>query len=277
MLRHPADRRSVALVALYLGCLTALYLAPAARVVPLYAAACTLSFANAVVIHNHVHLPMFRSPRLNRAWSCVLSFGALYPASANIPAHNRVHHRFADGDAPDWAAPGAVDLGHPLLDLLHFPNVVGPDTFAGVRRWAARPDRARFRREYAEEMVVAFGLTGLLLVRDVWSALFFVVLPQLFGARNILRINLLQHGGCDTASPAHSRDFVGRLFNAVMCNNGYHTVHHEQPGVHWSGLPEAHAALTPAPRPDLQEPSLAGYVWRRHVLGHRPAPSGTPC
>lgn len=263
MLRHPADRRSVALVALYLTGMGTLYAVPAARVLPAFLAVCALSFLNTVVIHNHVHLPMFRSPTLNRAWSCLLSFGALYPASANVPAHNLVHHRFSDDGRPDWASPDAVQLGHPLLDLLHFPNVAGPDTFAGVQRWAALAGRERFRREYRQELVFAFGLTGALLAWDTWAGLSFVILPQLFGARNILRINHLQHAGCDPASPDHSRDFLGPWFNLLLCNNGYHTVHHDRPGVHWSELPAAHAALRPAPR--HAEPGLAGYLVRRYL------------
>lgn len=274
ILRHPADRRSVALVLLYLACLALLYTTPSARSIPLFVLACALSFLNTVVIHNHVHRSMFRSARLNRAWSCVLSFGALYPASANVPAHNVVHHAFSDDGAPDWAAPGAVDLGHPLLDLLHFPNVAGPDTFAGVQRWAARPGRAAFRAAYRTELAFAFGLTGLLLAADVWSGLFFVVLPQLFGARNILRINLIQHADCDTSGSHHSRDFLGRAFNAVMCNNGYHTVHHRAPGVHWSELPALHAREASTLEPELAEPSLARFVWRRFVLARRSAPRG---
>jgi fatty acid desaturase len=270
LLRHPADARSVGIVVGYLALLATLVLVPASRNVFVFAAACAASFLNTVVIHNHQHQGMFRSRLLNRAWSCVLSFGALYPASANIPSHNVVHHAFADGDAPDWAAPDKVDLGLPLLDLLHFPNVAGPDTFAGVTRWGR--GRSAFVTRYRVEMVFAFAVTGALLARDFWTTLFFVVLPQLWGARNILRINLLQHAGCDTTSPwNHSRNFVGRGLNWVMCNNGYHTIHHLRPGVHWADLPAAHArVVAPHIDPRLVEPSLARYVLRTYGLGQGP-------
>jgi fatty acid desaturase len=263
--------RSVGIVALYMGLLATLYCVPAARNVGVYALVLAASFLNTVVIHNHQHQGMFKSRALNRVWSCILSFGSLYPASANIPSHNVVHHAFADGDQPDWAAPGKVDLGLPLLNLLHFPNVIGPDTFAGVSRWGRGRDA--FVRQYRIEAAFAFGLTGLLLARDFWSGLFFVVMPQLWGARNILRINLLQHGDCDTTSPmGHSRDFVGKAFNWVMCNNGYHTVHHLRPGIHWSDLPAAHARhVAPTIDPRLVEPSLVRYLLRTFVP--RPAPA----
>ncbi|MFS8071646.1 MAG: fatty acid desaturase, partial [Byssovorax sp.] len=151
---------------------------------------------------------------------------------------------------------------------VHFPNVAGPNTFAGVQRWIAVNGRRDFARQYLFENVAAFGLTGLLLLNDFWSGLFFIVIPQLYGARCILRINLIQHDGCDTLSEwNHSRNFVGRAFNWIMCNNGYHTIHHNRAGVHWSVLHEAHAReVVPRIDPELDERSMIGYLARTYLL-----------
>ncbi|WP_437759988.1 hypothetical protein [Sorangium sp. So ce1389] len=92
LVKHPAEWRQIGIIAAYLGLLAAMYCAPACRNAPLFAAACCLSLLNAVVIHDHLHQGIFRSRRLNMLWRCVLSFGALYPASANVPSHNLVHH-----------------------------------------------------------------------------------------------------------------------------------------------------------------------------------------
>src|SRR5204863_4795981 len=119
------------------------------------------------------------------------------------------------------------------------------------------------------ENVFAFGLTLAMFVHDFWTTLFFVAIPQLYGARCILRINLIQHDGCDTASEwNHSRNFVGRAFNWIMCNNGYHTIHHNRAGLHWSVLAEAHEREV-VPRIDarLDERSMAWYLLRTYVLG----------
>jgi fatty acid desaturase len=273
LLKHPAERRQVAIVAIYLGLLLSMYFIAECRNVLCFAAACYFSFLNAVVIHNHLHQGIFHSRHLNMIWRCILSFGALYPASANIPSHNLVHHHFDDDGQPDWAAPEHVDFGWNLLNLLHFPNVAGPNTFAGVQRWAALAGRESFRRQYRYETVFAFGLTFLLLVRDPWTTIFFIVLPQLYGARSILRINLIQHDGCDTQSEwNHSRNFVGRAFNWIMCNNGYHTIHHNRAGLHWSVLPEAHAReVVPRVDPRLDERSMFLYLVRTYLrFFHRP-------
>lgn len=232
------------------------------------ALACALSFLNAVVIHNHMHRGIFHDKTLNLWWRRVLAFGNLYPASANIPAHNLVHHHFEDDGTWDWADSRCVNFKWNLLNLLHFPNVAGPRTFNGVQRWAKVTRQPRFERQYQSELAFAFGLTAALLVIDFWTALFFIVVPQLFGARWILRINLLQHDRADIESEwNHSRNFVGRAFNYVMCNNGYHTIHHNRAGLHWSELARAHEEhVKPRIDPRLDEPSMLKYLLRTYVF-----------
>jgi fatty acid desaturase len=267
-LKHGAERRQLGIVATYLALLGAMVFVPACRNVLFLAAACFFSFLNAVVIHNHLHQGIFESRRLNMIFRAVLSFGALYPASANIPSHNLVHHHFDDDGQPDWAAPENVDFEWNLLNLVHFPNVAGPNTFAGVSRWKAVANRTEFGRQYLLENLFAFGLTTLLFVHDFWTTLFFVAIPQLYGARCILRINLIQHDGCDVTSDwNHSRNFVGRAFNWIMCNNGYHTIHHNRAGMHWSELAEAHAReVVPRIDASLDEPSMVRYLLRTYVF-----------
>jgi fatty acid desaturase len=267
-MRHRADWRQLATVAAYLALLASMYLAPSCRNVGFFVAACALSFLAAVVNHNHLHRGIFRSRIANDAFRLVLSFASLYPVSANVPAHNLVHHRFEDDGRPDWADPHQVRFRWNLLNLLHFPNVAGPVTFDGVTRWKAMRGRGAFRRQYALESAFAFGLTGALLVHDFWAGLFFVVVPQLWGARCFLRINVLQHDGCDSASEwNHSRNFVGGVFNWLVMNAGFHTMHHRRAGLHWTELPRAHAEeVAPRIDPRLVELSMVRYLVRTYVL-----------
>jgi fatty acid desaturase len=54
--------------------------------------------------------------------------------------------------------------------------------------------------------------------------------------------NYLQHVDCDPASPDnHSRNFVNPVWNWFVFDAGYHTVHHDQPGQHWSRYRALHA------------------------------------
>lgn len=271
LVRHPAEWRQIGIVALYWIVLSLMFFVPACRNPVLFVLACGLSFLNAVVIHNHLHRGIFHSKALNLWWRRILSFGNLYPASANIPAHNLVHHHFEDDGKPDWAEPNVVDFRWNLLNLIHFPNVAGPRTFNGVSRWAQYTKQPGFETQYRSELAFAFGLTAVLFVVDFWTTLFFVVIPQLYGARCILRINLIQHDAADTSSEwNHSRNFVGRAFNWIMCNNGYHTIHHNRAGLHWSELDEAHRReVLSRIDPRLDERSMTVYLVRNYLLSFR--------
>src|SRR5687768_4714949 len=92
LLHNTADYRQIGIVGCYWALLFAMYFVDECRNVVFFLAACWFSFLNAVVIHNHLHKGIFKSKALNRAFRCVLSFGALYPASANLASHNLVHH-----------------------------------------------------------------------------------------------------------------------------------------------------------------------------------------
>jgi beta-carotene hydroxylase len=274
-LRHPAEWRQIAIVVAYWATLGAMFFVPSCRTPWMLMLACALSFLNAVVIHNHLHHGIFQSRGLNLFFRRVLSFGNLYPASANIPAHNLVHHHFEDDGQWDWADARIVRFRWNLWNLVHFPNVAGPRTFNGVTLWAKTTRQAGFERQYRGELAFAFGLTAVLLLVDFWTTLFFICVPQLYGARCILRINLLQHDRTDIDSEwNHSRNFVGRWFNWIMCNNGYHTIHHNRAGIHWSDLHVAHAREA-APQMDAQlnEPSMAAYLAKTYLFTFaRPSP-----
>jgi fatty acid desaturase len=77
----------------------------------------------------------------------------------------------------------------------------------------------------------------------------------------IQMVNYLQHIETDTGSEwNHSRNFVSPLLNALLFNNGYHTVHHLKPGLHWSRTPELDAEHAGKIDPRLRVRSLFGYL-----------------
>jgi fatty acid desaturase len=275
LLKNPADIRQVGLVFAYHGLLWAMYLVPACRNLPLLLVACLLSFLNVIVAHNHLHQGIFHSRRLNMGLRYMLSFGALYPISTNVPAHNLVHHHFDDDGDWDWADSRYVNFRWNLLNLIHFPNRIGTVGISGTERWMQGYGRRDIRAQHRTEKFLALGGTAILLLLNFWPALFFVVIPQLWGARGILRLNLLQHDAADiTTEWNHSRNFVGRIFNWFMCNNGYHTIHHNRSGLHWSELPEWHdREAKPRMHPSLDERSMLWFLLKTYLFTfRRPAP-----
>lgn len=56
------------------------------------------------------------------------------------------------------------------------------------------------------------------------------------------------------------------VMNALLFNNGYHTIHHDKPGIHWSKLPEAHAEIHDNIHPALYEYSFWWFLIRQYLL-----------
>jgi fatty acid desaturase len=81
-------------------------------------------------------------------------------------------------------------------------------------------------------------------------------------------INFIQHVHCDPWSAHnHSRNFISRFGNWLAFNNGFHTVHHDHPGAHWSHLPELHAGIVHLIHPELRQSSILGFCLRSYALG----------
>jgi len=88
------------------------------------------------------------------------------------------------------------------------------------------------------------------------------------GLWGMIFINFIQHVHCDPWSlHNHSRNFVSKLANYLVFNSGFHTVHHEHPGTHWSKLPALHDEIADLVHPDLRQGSILGFCWRAYVLG----------
>ena len=83
----------------------------------------------------------------------------------------------------------------------------------------------------------------------------------------VLILNYLQHIGADEESEwEHSRDVLSPVMNFLLFNNGYHTVHHEHPGLHWSALPAKHAEIRHKLNPVLIERSFWWMILRTYFL-----------
>lgn len=97
-------------------------------------------------------------------------------------------------------------------------------------------------------------------------------------------MNFIQHDGCDVGeqeTKKHmntARNFVGPLANALTFNNGFHTMHHLKPHLHWSLLPEAHAKeVAPTIDPRLDEQCMLRYFLHNFILpGRRVTFRGDP-
>jgi fatty acid desaturase len=283
LLRFKADRRTLFFVAAYFVCLTLLWVS-ALAFWPLHVALvmCTsvLAFMGAVATHNALHSPVFQSRAMNRAFQVVLTLTYGHPVSAFVPGHNLSHHRYTQTNR-DVMRTTKVRFRYNLLNIMFFilrvaPGIMKADT-SYVRAMYKRSPR--WFQQYVIESAAFYGATLLLLALDWKKFLFYWFIPHTYAAWGIVTMNYLQHDGADENSEwNHSRNFVGKLVNWWTYNNGYHTLHHMEPGLHWSLLPAEHAKrVAPFIDPRLDQKSLVlyglkAYVWpgRRETFDGKP-------
>lgn len=283
MLRYRADARTLAFVATYFGLVAAGFVLRPSHplaVAGLVLVTCFFSFFGAVITHNTVHAPVFTSRGVNRVFQVILTLTYGHPVSSFVPGHNLSHHKYTQSRR-DVMRTSKVRFRWHLLNGLFFMFRMGPDIMRSDARYGAamRKRKPVWFRQMLIEMAVLYLALGLTLWLDWRSFLLYVFVPHRYAGWGIITMNLLQHDGCDeTSDYNHSRNFVGWLVNWFTFNNGYHTIHHMQAGLHWSLLPAAHAErVAPFIHPTLDEPSLLAYVWRTFVWpGRRLTFDGKP-
>ncbi len=283
-MRYRADLRTFLFIACYFGITATLWTLPAGvpwgAKVPLLVLTCWFSFFCAVATHNTVHSPVFKLRSHNRLFQILLSLTYGHMVSAFVPGHNLSHHKHTQ-TPKDVMRTSKVRHRWHLLNGALFLLTVAPSIMRGESAYfrAMKHRLPAWYRQLRIEQVVLFGIYGVLLFLDWRKFLLFVFLPHKYAAFGIVTMNVLQHDGCDEKSTwNHSRNFVGRLINWFTLNNGFHTIHHMHPGMHWSLLPAAHAAqVAPHIHPALEQASLLGYLWRTFFWpGRRVQYDGSP-
>jgi len=283
LLRHPEDRRTIVFVAMYGVLATTGWLFAPPRVyvlVPWVAVTAISSWIVAVITHNTVHAPIFHRRRYNRLFQVWLSLSYGFPVSEFLPGHNLSHHKFAQKGG-DLMRTTRVDFGWNLLNVMAFVPVVAPSITRANYIFAHTVGKTNpeWVRQLRIEVATVWAVKIALLLLDWRKALLFVFIPHVFAVWGITAVNYVQHDGCDEDHPYnHSRNFVGKWFNWLTFNNGFHGMHHVEPELHWTLLPAAHAAqLHPHIHPSLEQRSLAVYIFRTFILpGRRVTYKGEP-
>jgi fatty acid desaturase len=282
MLRYRADLRSLGFLVSYAALVVVQWVySPSGLLgIALIVVTCAGSWICAVIAHNTVHSPVFKQRWLNKVFQVWVSLSYGFPISEYVPGHNLSHHRFTQ-HPEDVMRTTRVNFSWNLLNFLLFMPAVTPAILRGNATFkrVMGPRATPWKRQLVIEAFVVWSVKIGCLILDWQKALLYVVLPHLFANWGIVSVNFVQHDGCDPEHPVnHSRNFVGKFFNWWTLNNGYHTIHHEIPGKHWSLLPQAHAVrIAPYIDPALDQPSLFLYVFRTIIYpGKRLRYDGTP-
>ncbi|KAI1010000.1 hypothetical protein LB503_011421 [Fusarium chuoi] len=227
-----------------------------------------LSFMGAVTTHNAIHLPVFWSRGWNNFYQICLSLQYGGAVTVFIPGHNLSHHKYPQ-QARDVMRTTKVRYSWNLLNgLLFFWHVVlsGNKDDKLYFEAQARLNRPIVRQRRREEIAV-WGTTAVLILIDWRRWIWFALLPQFYAKYCILSLNFLQHDGCDMSSKYNfARNFTGITLNYLCFNNGYHTVHHLYPGLHWSVLPQKHRELIgPHIADSLESSNILVYMWKSFI------------
>jgi fatty acid desaturase len=287
-LRYAADVRTLVFVTTFFTLVAvqwtvaplSLFGGSAAVGVPLLLLTFCFSFFGAVATHNAVHCPVFEKRWANHAFQVVLSLTYGHMVSTFVPGHNLSHHKHTQTPRDVMRTTKLRFRWHLLNGLLFFV-VVAHGILKGERRYVAamKQRRRAWYRQLRLEQFVLYGLYAALLGLDWQRFVVLVFLPHKFAAWGIVTMNMIQHDGCDADRElGRSRNFVGRALNYFVFNNGYHTIHHMYPRLHWSLAPAAHAKeVAPRIHPSLEQSSLLAYVVRTFVWpGRRVRYDGAP-
>ena len=277
-LRFAADVRALfwALV-LFPGAAALVYAKPEWAVLLLPLSLYT-GFCSGVLAHYHNHCPVFEDRRANALYSIWLSIFYGYPIFAWVPTHNMNHHKFVNGPG-DATITWRYTKKDTLFSAVTYFFVSTYFQAGLIKAFIAKAragNRRQFRQivaQYASVLVAHVAFLGLAVhLRGLRVGL--VTYLCSFGATaamglwGMMFINYIQHVHCDPSTDYnHSRNFVGPFANWLVFNSGYHTAHHEVAGAHWSTLPVIHQGIAHNIDPELNQPSIAGYLFRAYVIG----------
>lgn len=243
---------------------------------------CWMSFyfavASGVIAHNHQHCPTFKSKVWSRYFGNWISIFYGYPTTpAWVPTHNLNHHKFVN-KAGDATITWRLTNSHNFFVAVTYFFVSAyyqaePISVFLKKTKATKPDQfRRIQLQYvfvygvhAAMLALAIALHGMSEGVFVWGMS--MGLPAIFALWTLMLFNYEQHVHTDPWSERnHSRNFVGKVLNFWLFNNGFHTAHHDQAGLHWSKLPQLHATFEHEIAPELKQRSLWWYWFKQYAL-----------
>jgi fatty acid desaturase len=236
----------------------------------LFGLACFLAVTVSTITNNHEHDPIWRFKWMNCLQDYWLTLFYGYPIFAWIPTHNRNHH-VLNNKKGDASITYRFSEKNNLLTLLSYPAISGfyqqrvsSRFISGL--WKGKNRRGAIYFVSQAAVLILFNLFAFVI--NWKKALLFVFIPQQISLNMVLIFNYIQHVHADEESRwDHSRNFVSPVLNFFLFNNGYHTIHHEKPLLHWSCLKECHEKIVvPKINPVLNESGFWSFMIRTYIL-----------
>jgi fatty acid desaturase len=253
------DAIPAALAVLQLACVLALFaawpsLSWGARLGWLALYALSVGWNLNSIAHNFIHNPFFRSERLNRLMSLVITLALVSPQTMYRYIH--LKHHAGNADRPDENGETIDPLSiyqhgwdgkpEPMLSYVFLQFFRDDDPFVLARKIGEkRPKEARQALFEFWAIIALYGallLVGLFTGRWVFVPL--VVAGSYLGQCFSNLCGYYEHLGGDPDKPiAWGVSTYDRLYNWVFLYNGYHAEHHYRPKIHWTKMVEFHRQI----------------------------------
>lgn len=268
MLKKTADLRTLLWMIMGTGLFFFLWNAESFNWV-LYVVYLYFAIVFSVFAHNHNHVPTWKNKYLNQLHSCWITIFYGFPIFGWIPTHNKNHHRHNNKE-PDYTKTYMVSEKNNLWTISIYPTLSAmAQQNAIIKHYfdTYRKNKEKFFF-YNLQIVSLVAWVATAFFLDWQKALIYVIIPQQVSINIVLVFNYIQHVHADEESDYnHSRNVVGWPLNFLLFNNGFHTIHHLKPSLHWSETPAAHKEIEHLIEPHLNEKYLFWYLLRVYILG----------
>jgi fatty acid desaturase len=243
---HPANVGPLAHIVCWLGLLAFGLLAPAATnwylAVPLIVVLTLANFSLTIgVLHMHTHRPLFVSSLLNRTVDVLCCLPASLTAAEMREVHILNHHRYNDGPGDVTSTEGHERGLRAVWYWLRYGTIVRSHTVRMTFTADASPGRRKRRNEFIFDLTVVVTLIVVLFyVTDGTRFTLFYGIPFVVIQVNSGYFAWLTHAPARAFAddPSKSMNTAGNWLNFFIFNQGYHSVHHRYPGIHWTQIPD---------------------------------------
>jgi fatty acid desaturase len=245
-LEHPANVWPLVHIAGWLGLMAFSLLVPAATnwylAVPLIVLLTLANFSITIgVLHMHTHRPLFVSRRMNRVVDVLCCMPAALTTAEMREVHILNHHRYNDGPGDVTSTEGREQGLRAVWYWIRYGTIVKNHAVRTTFAANASPGQRKRRHQFMVDLtLVVVLIVATWYVTDTARFALFYGIPFLVTWVNSGYFAWLTHAPArvfeDDASK--SMNTVGNWLNLFIFNQGYHSVHHRYPGIHWSQIPD---------------------------------------